>query len=114
MGINNSFTFYGVNLGFLVDIRQGGVMFSSTAASVRASGRAVETLENRDRIFIDKGVIDNGDGTYRPNDVPVQSMQDFWGWYSSVSNTEGSVFDASYVKLREVRLSYTLPASWIK
>lgn len=41
-------------------------------------------------------------------------MQDFWGWYSSVSNTEGSVFDASYVKLREVRLSYTLPASWIK
>ncbi|HHV84251.1 MAG TPA: SusC/RagA family TonB-linked outer membrane protein [Petrimonas sp.] len=114
MGINNSFTFYGVNLGFLVDIRQGGVMFSSTAASVRASGRAAETLENRDRIFIDKGVIDNGDGTYRPNDVPVQSMQDFWGWYSSVSNTEGSVFDASYVKLREVRLSYTLPASWIK
>ncbi len=114
MGINNSFSFYGINLGFLVDIRQGGVMFSSTAANLRSSGRAIETLENRGKIFIDKGVIAKGDGTYAPNEVPVESMQDFWGWYSSVSNTEGSVFDASYVKLREVKLSYTLPQSWIK
>lgn len=114
MGINNSLSFYGVNLGFLVDIRQGGVLFSSTAASVRSSGRAIETLENRDKVFIDKGVILQDDGSYKPNDVPVESMQDFWGWYSSVSNTEGSVFDASYVKLREVRLSYSLPTSWIK
>ena len=37
-------------------------------------------------------------------------MQDFWGNYSATSNTEGNVFDASYIKLREVRLSYALPS----
>ncbi len=113
MGINNNISFYGVNLGFLVDIRQGGVMFSSTVASLRSAGLAEETLENREEIFIDKGVIAEANGTYVDNNVPVQSMQDFWGHYSSISNTEGSIFDASYVKLREVKLSYELPKSII-
>lgn len=60
-------------------------------------------------MFIDKGVIDNGDGTFRENDVPVQSMQDFWGTYSSNSVTESNTYDASFVKLREVRITYSLP-----
>ncbi|MNE26372.1 hypothetical protein D3C80_1197350 [compost metagenome] len=75
---------------------------------------AKETLENRGRIFVDKGVIQKADGSYVPNTVPVQSMQDFWNQYSSTANTEGSVFDASYVKLREVRLSYRIPSKILK
>ncbi|OJU34326.1 MAG: hypothetical protein BGN96_13970 [Bacteroidales bacterium 45-6] len=114
MGINNSFYFHGVNLGFLIDIRQGGVLFSGTSSSLRTSGLAEETLANRGSIFIDKGVLLQSDGSYIPNTVPVQSMQDFWSWYSSTSNTEGSVFDASYIKLREVKLSYALPKSILK
>ncbi|RDC64490.1 SusC/RagA family TonB-linked outer membrane protein [Adhaeribacter pallidiroseus] len=112
MGINNSFTFKNINLGFLIDIRQGGVIYSSTAQSLRSAGLAEETLENRGNIFIDKGVNRNADGTYTPNTVPVQSMQDFWGNFSSNSNAEGNIYDASYVKLREIRLAYTLPAGW--
>jgi hypothetical protein len=41
-------------------------------------------------------------------------MQDFWGRYSATGNTEGSIFDASFVKLREVRLSIALPQSLFK
>jgi TonB-linked SusC/RagA family outer membrane protein len=111
MGINNTFSFKGVDLNFLVDIRQGGVFYSGTVGGLRSTGLAVETAENRGQSFIDEGVLDMGDGNYVPNDVPVQSMQDFWAHYSSISNTEGNVFDASYVKLREVRLSYNLPGS---
>jgi hypothetical protein len=109
MGINNTFSFKGIDLNFLVDIRQGGVFYSGTVGNIRSAGLALETEANRDQVFIDEGVLDMGDGTYIPNDVPVQSMQDFWAHYSAISNTEGNVFDASYVKLREVRLSYNLP-----
>jgi TonB-linked SusC/RagA family outer membrane protein len=114
MGIANSFNYKGFNLSFLIDIRQGGVIYSSTAASLRSGGLAKETLANRGSIFIDKGVIANGDGTYRANDIPVQSMQDFWGQYSASANTEGSVFDASYIKLREISFSYSLPSKLVK
>jgi hypothetical protein len=109
MGINNTFSYKGLDLNFLIDIRQGGVFYSGTVGNLRSAGLALETAENRDQVFIDEGVLELGDGTYGTNDVPVQSMQDFWAHYSAISNTEGNVFDASYVKLREVRLSYSLP-----
>lgn len=112
-GISNSFSFKGINLSFLVDVRKGGVFYSGTVANLRTAGLAQETLENREKTFIDKGVV--FDGTkYVPNTTPVQSMQDFWGTYAATGNTEGNVFDASFVKLREVRLSYTLPPSLFK
>lgn len=109
MGINNTFSVKGFDLNFLIDIRQGGVFYSGTVGNLRSLGVALETAENRDMSFIDDGVLEQADGTYLPNDVPVQSMQDFWGHYSAISNTEGNIFDASYVKLREVRISYNLP-----
>lgn len=113
LGINNNFSFKGVSLGFLVDIRQGGVFYSGTVASLRGTGMAVETEANREGSFIDKGVNAVADGSgnisYVENKTPVQSMQDFWGTYSATGNTEGNVFDASYVKLRSVNLSYSFP-----
>jgi len=114
MGINNTFSFKGLALNFLVDIRQGGVFYSGSVGNLRSLGMAAETVENRGQSFIDDGVIEQEDGSYVENDVPVQSMQDFWGQYSAISNTEGNVFDASYVKLREVRLSYSLPTSMLE
>ena len=114
-GVRNSFSFKGMTMDFLIDIRKGGVFYSGTVAGLRTSGLAVETLANRDKVFVDKGVVlDAITGKYTPNTVPVQSMQDFWANYSSTTNTEGNVFDASFVKLREVRLSYALPANLFK
>jgi TonB-linked SusC/RagA family outer membrane protein len=117
LGINNTLSYKGINLSFLFDIRQGGVIFSGTVSDLRTTGLAAETGSGRDKIFIDKGVnavVSGGTTTYQPNTTPVRSMQDFWGHYASTSNTEGSVFDASYVKLRELRLSYELPQKWIE
>ena len=116
MGISNNFSYKGISLGFLVDIRQGGVFYSGTVAALRSSGMVVETEANRGGSFIDKGVnavTANGQTTYVPNNTPVQSMQDFWARYSATSNTEGNVFDASYAKLRSVNLSYVFPKNVI-
>ncbi|MEM8966324.1 MAG: SusC/RagA family TonB-linked outer membrane protein [Bacteroidota bacterium] len=113
LGIQNSFSYKGINLSFLIDMRQGGVLWSNTVQTLRSDGLAQETLANRGQIFIDQGVIENEDGSFRPNDVPVRSMQDFWGTYSGASIIESNIFDATYVKLREVVLSYSLPQSLI-
>ena len=113
-GLRNAFSYKGLTLDFLIDVRKGGVFYSGTVAGLRTSGSAIETLANRDKVFIDKGVMDDGTGKFVPNTTPVKSMQDFWANYSSTTNTEGNVFDASFVKLREVRLSYALPATMFK
>lgn len=114
MGIGTSLNYKGFSISGLVDMSFGGVMFSNTVSSLRGSGLAEETLENRGQIFVDEGVnaVEDADGTvtYVTNATPVRSMQDFWGNYTANGNTEGSVFDADYVKLREVVISYSLPS----
>ncbi len=113
LGINNTLAFQRFSLSFLIDIRQGGSIFSSTVSGMRTSGLGIETLANRERIFIDKGVNETSDGKYVPNTTPVQSMQDFWATNYQVAYPESNTFDASYVKFRELRLSYDLPQSLV-
>ena len=115
LGIDNTVSIGNLSIGVLFDISHGGRVFSRTVSSLRGLGLAEETLENRGQLFIDQGVLatnnDDGSVTYATNNVPVRSMQDFWSNYTNNSNTEGSVFDASYVKLRELTVSYALPKS---
>jgi TonB-linked SusC/RagA family outer membrane protein len=120
MGISNSFSFRNFDLSFLIDWKQGGSVFSSTVQDLRSSGLAAETAANRGGTFIDNGVIvterDAETGEIletRPNDVPVQSMEAFWGQHSNQSIIESGVFDATYVKLRDVSLTFNFPTSWL-
>ena len=77
MGINNSLSYKGFNLSFLIDIRQGGSLYSGTVSSLRSLGLSAETAVGREDQYIESGVIMNADGTSRPNDVPVKNMQDY-------------------------------------
>jgi TonB-linked SusC/RagA family outer membrane protein len=111
MGINNSFNYKGFTLSALIDIRKGGVFYSGTVANLRGSGLAQET-GNRATPIVTPGVNLVG-GQYVPNATPVKA-QDYWVWESSTTNTEGNVFDAGFVKLREVRFAYKIPANVFK
>jgi hypothetical protein len=113
MGINNTLNYKGLSFSFLVDIREGGVLWSGTNSILRSQGFSTETAINRDKVIIDRGVVlDPATGKYIPNTIPVQSMQDFWTQFST-ANTEANVFNASYVKLREVRLAYRIPSGFL-
>ncbi len=112
LGINNQFSYKNFTLSGLVDIRQGGVFFSGTTANLRGNGLAVETGGDRTAI-VDKGVVLQN-GAYVPNTTPVRSMQDYWLQNYGTSLTEANIFDASYVKLREIRFSYVLPKAIFK
>lgn len=112
MGFVNSFDMGPVNLSFTIDWRSGGVMKSSTVDGLQTNGLVQETLQNRNGTFIDlEGVIANDDGTVRDNDVPVANAQAFWTGLDDNSVSEAFIFDASFVKLREVALNYSFPTS---
>ncbi len=111
MGISNSFSYKGLDFSFLVDTRKGGVINSQTVSIVRGGGLAAETAVDGRTPFVDPGVIRNTDGTFRPNDVPVASVQQYWSQLDNSVSPENNTFDGSYTKLREVRVAYQLPKS---
>jgi len=111
-GINNTFTFKGVLLNVLIDGKYGGDMYSMTTTWGRYSGVLEETIFGRETGIVGVGVIDNGDGTFSENDVIVPAEDYNKAAYSN-SIAESSIFDATYFKLRQVQLGYTLPNSVI-
>ncbi|ADY53679.1 TonB-dependent receptor plug [Pseudopedobacter saltans DSM 12145] len=111
MGINNSFSYKNFNFSALLDIRKGGVFYSGTVASLRSSGLAVETGGERTPIVID-GVVESN-GSYIPNTKAIPA-QNYWAAEGNTTNTEANVFDAGFVKLREVLLSYRVPSTVFK
>lgn len=117
-GINNTFTFKGLSLGVLFDIRSGGNVYSHTQTVGREGGTIDETLEGRADGYdlnvagngvIGEGVVANADGTFTPNTVKLSAREWHTTYTLGRSLIEGVVYDASFTKLREVRLGYTLP-----
>lgn len=122
-GVYNTLKFKGISLGFLFDIRYGGKIYSHTQTVGREGGRIVETLEGRANGYdltqpgngvTGEGVVlitdENGDVTgFTPNTTKLSARE----WHTSLTLgrtlLESMMYDASFVKLREVKLGYTLP-----
>lgn len=113
VGWQNTFTYKGFNFGFLFDWRQGGEIMSRTTLIGGTSGMMDFTAVGRETGIISEGVIQNADGSYRPNDV-VLSGRDYYWWRYNRGNEEIGIFDASFLKLREVRLGYNFPQKILK
>ncbi|MGA0555362.1 SusC/RagA family TonB-linked outer membrane protein [Larkinella sp. VNQ87] len=112
-GLSNTVSFKGLSFNVLVDTRQGGKFFSQTTSLGRFGGFLKETTYNdREPFIYPNSVLQNQDGTFTPNTtVKTNGGYEYW---STVSNFgENTLFDASFVKLREMSLSYALPKSLI-
>lgn len=107
-GIRPSLTYKGLSLSALVDAKMGGEIHSMTTTWGRYAGILSETVVGRETGIVGEGVIDNGDGTFSPNNVVVSSEAFNKAAYSN-DVVESAVFDASYVKLRQVSLGYNVP-----
>ena len=108
-GLNNTFSYRGIALSVLVDTRQGGQLFSFNAVDARSNGSMYATGIDRDQPRILPGVIQNADGTFRPNNIQLPA-QTYWGALGGLAS-EAAVYDATVYRLREVALNYTLPKS---
>lgn len=135
-GFTNNFSYKGISLKAHIDIRYGADILSMTNMQLHQTGRHINTIEGREGWtdsererqsagetinnwvatggFLAEGVIEEVDGdgnvNYRPNDVYVNPKD----YYSNIANNaimSPYIYDASYVKLREVVLSYRVPPS---
>ena len=122
MGIPTTLTYKGFALNILVDIQKGGDVYSVSTKYGQATGLYEETAENNDKGIPMRNPVDEGGGYLFPETVYEDGSENTtyapafrWGraWYYNNSPTARYVFDASYVKLREVALSYTLPQSLV-
>ena len=114
LGVGNTFYWKSLSLGFQVDARFGGKMFSGTLISMQRAGSAAETVVNgkRENFIVDGAVYNADTKTYEQNTVAVSS-QDYWMNSIGATNVgivEANLYDASNIRLRNVQLSYSLPA----
>ncbi len=137
-GFRNSLSFKGFNFSFLIDWKQGGDIFSLDMWYGMATGLYPETAETNDLgnnvrddiiqfedgsydgesggVILD-GVqmeIDGTDTTYVENDMRsnMGSYANPYG-YATAPNAL-HIYDATYIKLREASISYSLPQSLIQ
>ncbi|MBC6990048.1 SusC/RagA family TonB-linked outer membrane protein [Hymenobacter sp. BT491] len=107
-GVTNTMSFKGVTFSFLIDAIVGGDILSFTQAAYKSAGMLKETGKDRELPRIIPGVIQNADGTYRPNNIQVDA-QSFWSNQGLQSDL--AIFDGTHYTLREVSLGYSLPKS---
>jgi TonB-linked SusC/RagA family outer membrane protein len=123
-GLTSSLTYKGFNLSVTFDTKQGGKIVSSTMAQLYFNGQAEETaFNNRDEFIIpnsvvEVGVDDQGQPIYEPNTSPLaiydNTLRSFWANVQGGDRNEEVLLDASYIKLRELAISYTLPKAWLQ
>ena len=113
-GLRNTFTIAGaLKLGALFDFRKGGDMWCGTCGIMNYFGVSELSGEFRDEAVVFSGVTEEG----TPNNQPV-ALADYtggvggiyWVRYGFGGLTEASIFDTSWIRLREVSLGYDLPS----
>ena len=111
-GLLNRFTFGAFDMSVLFDMQQGGDVFSVTNYFGNYAGVLESSLRGREEDFCDPGIVVEGvrqsDG--QPNTTPVCPEDYFGGLYG---NHESAIYDASYVKLRELKVGYRVPDSFV-
>lgn len=121
-GLRNMFRYKNLALSFLIDVQKGGDVFSldtwyGYATGLYANTAFINDLGNpvRNTLADGGGVILPGvkeDGS--PNDIRVgaHNYGNPWGYIRTPNKAH--VYDASFVKLRNVTLSYDLPENLIQ
>ncbi|WP_066830803.1 SusC/RagA family TonB-linked outer membrane protein [Rufibacter ruber] len=112
VGLNPSVTWKGLNLSVLAEYKTGHYSYHDIGNAMAWTGVSAATARNnRERFVFPNSVILGSDGNYVPNtNVTINSPETFYTTvYRSV--TSNFITSAASWRLREVALSYSLPAS---
>lgn len=119
-GISNTLTYKDLSFSFLIDIQEGGSLFSLDQYYGQATGIYANTAYLNDLGNPVRNTLEDGGGYINPGVNPDGSVNTtrtdangFSGFgYASFPNAE-FVYDASYIKLRQVSLTYTMPSRFL-
>jgi TonB-linked SusC/RagA family outer membrane protein len=105
MGLNNSVSYKNFNLSFLIDGKFGSKIYSSANAYGAYFGLSKITADNRVR---ENGVAVQGvDQNGAEYDAVVPAQEYYQGIAYSI--TDQFVYDASFIKLRQLTFGYSVP-----
>ena len=109
LGFNTTFEFYKFRLSAVLDWKQGGCMYAGTVSTLDYYGVTKKSakLRNSESFLFEKPAVKQlADGSYAPNDIRI-SGKDAYGYFDRLSTiSEAGVFNSSFLKLREIALSY--------
>ncbi|NRF39529.1 SusC/RagA family TonB-linked outer membrane protein [Pedobacter foliorum] len=105
LGFSNTFTYKNISLYTLVDGKFGAVIYSETNATAYKNGKHKATLIGREDGILAEGV--NQQGQQNTVRVPAANINSYYNQVGSIS--EQFIYDASFLKLREVALRYKFP-----
>ncbi|MEM7657170.1 MAG: SusC/RagA family TonB-linked outer membrane protein [Bacteroidota bacterium] len=127
----NEFAWGPVNLGFLLDVRYGGAFYSSTNYNLNIRGLSEATLlggtDANGVVTPRENIVPDGmyleDGTYRKlttDDLRESGLssggltgQQYWENIMDSEIPEAVIYDATYLKFRELSLSFRFPEQLI-
>lgn len=137
MGWRHQFTYKTLTVSALLDMKWGAKLYSMTSALAANYGTSKRTLEGREGWYASEqarqaagieagawratggylvdgvyasGTDAEGNPIYVKNDIYVDPQE---YWQTILTNTaEPFIYDASYIKLREISVSYTFPRKW--
>ncbi len=118
-GIINTFSYKGIHLNAAIDFQHGGKFFSLSEMWGQYSGLMATTASINDKGHNVRDKVSDGGGVHvkgvdqsgKPVDKYVNAKSYYKQWYSN-KLAEPFIHNASYVKLREVSLTYDLPKKW--
>jgi len=119
-GVNNSFRYKNLTFNFLIDIKQGGNVFSLDQYYGAATGVLAESAGLNDKGNPSRNTIAEGGGVIMPgvkadgtkNDIRVENDYGTFGY--AYNPAAAFVYDASYIKLREANIVYSVPSSIVR
>jgi hypothetical protein len=110
-GVNNSLNWKNLNFTFLVDFKSGGDIYSGTNVRMTQAGFTKMSLQGREgeAPLTITGVSQDGTG-FKPfsKTLTPGEARNYWNQLGERAQ-ENFVYDASFVKLRQVTLGYNLP-----
>ncbi|MDQ3291891.1 MAG: SusC/RagA family TonB-linked outer membrane protein, partial [Bacteroidota bacterium] len=112
-GLNNTFTYKNLSLSTLFDFRKGGKVYSITSETGTYAGLLEETTGLNDKGNPVRDAVADGGGirlegvteSGERNNIYINAAS----YWKDSNIDEMHIFDASFIKLREIRLGYTFP-----
>ncbi len=103
MGFNLKARYKRLTLAATFDWQKGGKMYNGTILTMNYFGASKESLNYREGTMVADGI---DEATGQKNTVEVDKTE-YYMAYNDI--TEAGIFDMSYVKMRDLTLSYQLP-----
>jgi Ca-activated chloride channel family protein len=116
MGITNTFNYKGISLEFLFDFKYGGDVWNGTKNTMNYFGTSALTASQRGKQdYVFEGVTEAGDvNTVAVDFAPATDVyENRWVRYGRAGVTEDAIEDASWIRLRDLSLTYRFTEDFV-